>query len=236
MAVNCIKQKLVVVHDSISENKFFYGVLKIDTMIEGARLTKEHEWIIIKEGLAVMGISDFAQRQLGDIVSIELPKVGSIFRKMQAIAIIDSVKASSDIYCALSGEVIEVNEELLEHPEWINQSPYDLGWIVKLKPSNIEEEYNTLMTNEQYNEFIGKIENKEGEGRGEDDEDERKGGRYWLFGLYTYNSIVNNELHVLSIICWPTSWNMSDQLIKHIRACKFTFIKYFVFYLYPLDW
>jgi glycine cleavage system H protein len=138
-------------------------------MIEGIRFTKEHEWIIIKEGgLAVMGISDFAQRQLGDIVSIELPKVGSIFRKMQAMAIIDSVKASSDIYCALSGEVTEVNEELLEHPEWINQSPYDLGWIVKVKLSNIEEEFNSLMTNEQYNEFIGEIEEKgreEGRGR-----------------------------------------------------------------------
>jgi glycine cleavage system H protein len=130
-------------------------------MIEGIRFTKEHEWIIIKEGgLAIMGISDFAQRQLGDIVSIELPKVGSIFRKMQAMAIIDSVKASSDIYCALSGEVTEVNEELLEHPEWINQSPYDLGWIVKVKLSNIEEEFNSLMTNEQYNEFIGEIEEK----------------------------------------------------------------------------
>jgi glycine cleavage system H protein len=124
------------------------------------RFTKEHEWIIIKEGgLAVIGISDFAQRQLGDIVSIELPKVGSIFRQMQAMAIIDSVKASSDIYCALSGEVVEINEELLEHPEWINQSPYDLGWIVKVKPSNMEE-FNSLMTNEQYNEFIGEIENK----------------------------------------------------------------------------
>ena len=130
-------------------------------MIEGIRLTKEHEWIIIKEGLAVMGISDFAQRQLGDIVSIELPKVGSIFRQMQAMAIIDSVKASSDIYCALSGEVVEINEGLLEHPEWINQSPYDLGWIVKMKPLNIEE-FNSLMTNEQYNEFIGEID-REGE-------------------------------------------------------------------------
>ena len=129
------------------------------------RFTKEHEWIIIKEGgLAVIGISDFAQRQLGDIVSIELPKVGSIFRQMQAMAIIDSVKASSDIYCALSGEVAEVNEELLEHPEWINQSPYDLGWIVKVKPSNIEEEFNSLMTNEQYNELIGEIENKKEKG------------------------------------------------------------------------
>jgi glycine cleavage system H protein len=129
---------------------------------EELRFTKEHEWIIIKEGLAVIGISDFAQRQLGDIVSIELPRAGSRFRYMQVMAIIDSVKASSDIYCALSGEVVEVNEELLEHPEWINQSPYELGWIVKMKPSNIEEEFNSLMTNEQYNNFIGEME-KEGE-------------------------------------------------------------------------
>src|SRR5215210_5875646 len=137
-------------------------------MIEGIRLTKEHEWIIIKEGLAVMGISDFAQRQLGDIVSIELPKVGSIFRKMQAMAIIDSVKASSDIYCAVSGEVVEVNEELLEHPEWINQSPYESGWIVKVKPSNMEE-FNDLMTTEQYNKFIGEM---EGGGKGGEEEDD----------------------------------------------------------------
>ena len=128
------------------------------------RFTKEHEWIIIKEGLAVIGISDFAQRQLGDIVSIELPKVGSRFRYMQAMAIIDSVKASSDVYCALSGEVVEVNEELLEHPEWINQSPYKLGWIVKIKPSSnmvMEEELKSLMTNEQYNKFIGEMEKEE---------------------------------------------------------------------------
>ena len=137
-------------------------------MIEDIKFTKEHEWIVTKEGLSVMGISDFAQRQLGDIVSIELPKVGSIFRRMQSMAIIDSVKASSDIYCAVSGEVVEVNEELLEHPEWINQSPYESGWIVKVKPSNMEE-FNDLMTTEQYNKFIGEMEGEGGEG-GEDDQ------------------------------------------------------------------
>ena len=140
-------------------------------MVEEIRFSKEHEWVIINKGLAVMGISDFAQTQLGDIVSIELPRVGSRFGYMQAMAIIDSVKASSDIYSVLSGEVVEVNEELLEHPEWINQSPYELGWIVKMKPSNMEEELNSLMTNKQYNKFIGEIE-KEKEG-----EDERAGER-----------------------------------------------------------
>src|SRR5919199_2212606 len=144
-------------------------------MIEGIRLTKEHEWIIIKEGIAIMGISDFAQRQLGDIVSIELPKVGSIFRHMQSMAIIDSVKASSDIYCAMSGEVVEVNEDLLEHPDWINQSPYKLGWIVKVKPSNLEE-FNSLMTNEQYTKLIGEIEEEEKRVG----EDQKAGGTYQL--------------------------------------------------------
>jgi glycine cleavage system H protein len=122
------------------------------------KFTKEHEWIsITNDGLAVIGITDFAHEQLGDIVSIELPKSGGRFKQMQAMAIIDSVKASSDIYCPLSGEVVQINEELYEHPELINQSPYELGWIIKLKPSN-SEEIEGLMTVEKYNEFIGETE------------------------------------------------------------------------------
>ena len=126
-------------------------------MIEGIRFTKEHEWIIIQEGLAVMGISDFAQRQIGDIVSIELPRVGSRFRYMETMAIIDSVKASSDIYCPMSGEVVDANEELLERPELVNESPYERGWIVKMKPSNMDD-LDSLMTTEQYSKFIGEME------------------------------------------------------------------------------
>lgn len=126
--------------------------------MEGTKFTKEHEWITISsEGLAMIGISDFAQEQLGDIVSVELPKVGSKFRQMQPLAIVDSVKASSDIYSPLSGEVVQVNDELSEHPEWINESPYELGWIVKIKPSN-KEELDDLMTAGQYSEFIGEME------------------------------------------------------------------------------
>jgi glycine cleavage system H protein len=132
-------------------------------MADEIRFTKEHEWIIIRKkedeeqdgGLAVIGISDFAQKELGDIVSIELPKVGIKFKQMQAMAIIDSVKASSDVYCAISGEVVEVNEDLLQHPEWINQSPYELGWIVKLRPSSdVKEELSNSMTEEEYEKFV----------------------------------------------------------------------------------
>ena len=121
---------------------------------EEIRFSKEHEWLVVREGIATMGISDFAQKQLGDIVSVELPKVGAAFSQMQPMAIIDSVKASSDIYCAASGEVVQVNEQILEHPELINQSPYESGWIAKLKLSNLQE-FEKLMTREQYYEFVG---------------------------------------------------------------------------------
>ena len=125
------------------------------------KFTKEHEWIRIEkeeedEELAIIGISDFAQGQLGDIVSIELPKAGGIFRQGQTIAIVDSVKASSDIYTPISGKIIEVNEELIEKPERINQSPYDSGWITKIKPSN-NEEFENLMTKEKYDRYIGEL-------------------------------------------------------------------------------
>lgn len=120
------------------------------------KFTEEHEWVMIKDGMAIIGISDFAQKQLGDIVSIELPKVGSVFVQMQTMAIIDSVKASSDIYTPVSGEVVEVNEELVGKPEIINQSPYNLGWIVKINPSNMKE-LDSLMTKEQYDRHVGEI-------------------------------------------------------------------------------
>ena len=123
------------------------------------RFSKEHEWLVLKEGVAVMGISDFAQKQLGDIVSVELPKVGSAFKQRQPLAIVDSVKASSDIYSAITGVVIEVNEQLVERPELINQSPQDQGWIVKIKPSNLEE-LKVLMSKDEYDSFIGEAENE----------------------------------------------------------------------------
>jgi glycine cleavage system H protein len=126
------------------------------------RFTKKHEWVIIRNGIAIIGITDFAKNQLGDIVSIELPKVGSSFKQTQAMAIVDSVKASSDIFCPLSGEVSEVNENLSEHPEIINQSPYESGWIVKIKPSN-PSDLDSLMTKQEYDKFVGEEQDMETE-------------------------------------------------------------------------
>jgi glycine cleavage system H protein len=121
------------------------------------KFTREHEWVKLIEGnvtLAVVGISDFAQEQLSDIVSVELPKKGSKAAQKEAIAIVDSVKASSDIYSPLSGEIVDTNTGLLDHPEWINQSPYDLGWIVKIKPDNLTLELDKMMTLQEYEQFI----------------------------------------------------------------------------------
>src|SRR5215210_9001831 len=125
-------------------------------IVSELKFTREHEWVKIKDEMAIIGISDFAQEQLGDIVSIELPKTGASFRQGQTMAIVDSVKASSDIYAPISGEIIEVNEGLIEKPEIINQSPYDLGWIAKIKPSKMEE-FESLMTKEKYDRYIGEI-------------------------------------------------------------------------------
>jgi len=117
------------------------------------RFTKEHEWAE-KNELITVGITEFAQDQLGDVVSIELPEIGSTFKQNDVMAIIDSVKASSDIYCPLDGQIVEVNEKLLEHPELINQSPYDEGWIVKIKPSN-PQQFDSLLSKEQYDKLVG---------------------------------------------------------------------------------
>jgi glycine cleavage system H protein len=122
------------------------------------KFTKEHEWIEKSDQIIIVGITEFAQDQLGDIVSIELPQVSSSFKQNDVMVIIDSVKASSDIYCPVDGEIIEINEKLLEHPELINQSPYEEGWIVKIRPSN-PEQIDSLLSKEQYDELVGQ--NKE---------------------------------------------------------------------------
>ena len=122
------------------------------------KFTKEHEWVEKSDQIIIVGITEFAQDQLGDIVSIELPQVSSSFKQNDVMVIIDSVKASSDIYCPVNGEIIEINEKLLEHPELINQSPYEEGWIVKIKPSN-PEQIDSLLSKEQYDELVGQ--NKE---------------------------------------------------------------------------
>ena len=120
------------------------------------RYTDEHEWAKIEDGIAIVGITDYAQESLGDVVYVETPEIGTQVSKGGELGSIESVKAVSDVYSPVSGEVIEVNEELSDHPEYINQSPYEKGWIVKIKISN-PEEYEELMDSEKYEEFVKKV-------------------------------------------------------------------------------
>ncbi|RKX96540.1 MAG: glycine cleavage system protein GcvH [Spirochaetes bacterium] len=117
------------------------------------KYTNEHEWARIEGDIATVGITDYAQESLGDVVYIETPEIGTKVKKGEELGSIESVKAVSDVFSPISGEIVEVNEELADHPEYINQSPYDKGWIVKIKISN-PEEADELMDNTKYEKFV----------------------------------------------------------------------------------
>ncbi len=106
---------------------------------ENAKYTKDHEWARIDGGTAVIGINDYAQDQLGEVVYVELPEIGDSFEKGEEFGTVESVKAVSEIYMPLSGEVIEFNEALADSPELVNSDPYGDGWIIKIKPSDVSE-------------------------------------------------------------------------------------------------
>jgi glycine cleavage system H protein len=100
------------------------------------KYAKSHEWTRLEDGLVVVGISDYAQDALGDVVFVDLPSVGKTAKTGDSIAAVESVKTASDIYAPVSGEVAAVNSDLADKPELLNQDPYGAGWIFKLKPAN----------------------------------------------------------------------------------------------------
>ena len=121
-------------------------------LINQIRYLPSHEWGRIDEiGILTVGISDHAQDLLGDIVFIELPEVGKEVEAEGDAAIVESVKAASDVYTPISGEIIEVNSALEEQPETVNGSPYDDGWFFKVKPINVDE-MSDLLSPEEYSE------------------------------------------------------------------------------------
>ena len=125
---------------------------KMTDLINQIRYLSSHEWGRIDEaGILTVGISDYAQDLLGDIVFIELPEVGKQLDAEEESAIVESVKAASDIYAPLSGEVIEINEELIDRPEMVNVSPLGEGWFYKIRVVDMEE-FNNLLTKEEYQE------------------------------------------------------------------------------------
>ncbi|MFE8597545.1 glycine cleavage system protein GcvH [Archangium violaceum] len=117
------------------------------------KYTKDHEWVRVNGKTAVVGITDHAQRQLGDVVYVELPKVGDTFEAAEPFGSIESVKAVSEAFAPLSGKVTKVNEELNESPELINDEPYGDGWIVEIELSN-SKQLDGLLSASQYEEYL----------------------------------------------------------------------------------
>ncbi|NPB04356.1 MAG: glycine cleavage system protein GcvH [Thermotogae bacterium] len=115
--------------------------------------TKEHEWVKLEGDVAIVGITDYAQDQLGDIIYVELPEVGRKVKRMETVATVEAVKTAADVYSPLSGEVVEINAELNDHPELLNQDPYGKGWMFKLKIEN-PEEVKALLSPEEYQKLI----------------------------------------------------------------------------------
>ena len=122
---------------------------------ENLRYTKEHEWVKVEKDVATMGITDYAQGELGDVVFVELPQVGTKVEQMKPFGVIEAVKAVSDLFSPLSGEVTEVNTRLENEAGIINKDPYGEGWIIKIKMSNTRE-LERLLSAQDYKKLIEK--------------------------------------------------------------------------------
>ena len=120
---------------------------------EELKYTEEHEWVKVEGDIAIVGITDFAQNELSDIVYVELPEVGKNIKKGDVIATVEAVKTVADVYSPVSGEIIEVNEKLKDEPSIINNDPYGEGWIAKVKMEN-PEEISALLDHEAYTKLI----------------------------------------------------------------------------------
>jgi len=117
------------------------------------KYTKEHEWIRVEGNVGVIGITDFAQSQLSDIVYVELPETGTEVKQMESFGTVEAVKAVSDLYSPVSGKVIEVNQKVKDDPSIINKDPYGDGWLIKVEISN-PDELNNLLSPEEYEKLI----------------------------------------------------------------------------------
>ncbi len=124
------------------------------TVPQDLRYSKEHEWVRLDGDTATIGITHFAQEQLGDVVFVELPEKGATIRQFSSLGVVESVKAASDIYSPISGEVLERNVKVIEKPELVNQKPYDDGWMLKVKLAD-KGELQKLLSADDYRSHIG---------------------------------------------------------------------------------
>jgi len=106
---------------------------------ENLQYSKEHTWIKIEDEIGIIGISDFAQNQLGEIVYVDLPNIGDEFEQDEVFGSIEALKTVSDLFMPISGEIIETNEDINDSPEEVNKQPYTNGWLIKIKPNNLDE-------------------------------------------------------------------------------------------------
>jgi len=127
------------------------------TFDKNVKYQESHEWARKEGDLVVVGISDYAQDSLGDVVYVELPEVGATKKKGDPFGVVESVKAASDVYMPVGGEIVEVNADLDDNPATVNESPFDAGWLMKVKPSD-EGELDSLMSADDYEEYTKGLE------------------------------------------------------------------------------
>ena len=121
---------------------------------EGLHYTKEHEWARLESDVVTVGITDYAAKTLNDVVYLSLPTTGQEVKQLGSFGTVESIKAVSELYAPVSGKVTKVNSELSSHPELVNQSPYENGWIITISPSNLDQEKGKLLDARQYAEFL----------------------------------------------------------------------------------
>ncbi len=124
---------------------------------DSVKYQKSHEWARKDGDLVVVGISDYAQDSLGDVVFVELPEVGATLKQGESFGVVESVKSASDLFMPVGGEIAEVNDNLSETPETVNESPFGDGWMIKIKPTDVSE-YDSLMSAADYEEYTKTLE------------------------------------------------------------------------------
>ena len=120
---------------------------------EGYLYSREHEWVKVEGDICVLGITEFAQRELGEVVFVELPETGQVFNSADELGTIESVKAVAEIFSPVAGEVVEINEAVVEDPELLNEDPHGEGWLVRIRFSSASD-LKALMNAEAYEEFV----------------------------------------------------------------------------------
>ncbi len=135
--------------------------MKTDFLVpDGLYYTKEHEWVRVEGDRCRVGVTDYAQNSLHEIVYVDLPKVGARVAQMQSIGTVESVKAVADVYSPIAGEVLEVNNALSDAPELVNKTPYSDGWITIIRPADMKKDLGTLMSPQAYKDLLKKISEK----------------------------------------------------------------------------